>query len=198
MKPASACAAAAGMVLALLGVGACSDSSGTPAPKPSAHSDAPILDKAPYWCFAVPRNALQAIDGTDPGSLKETYAAPYRTGGKSDIRSRCQVGDGLLLMTRDINGEADRRIKLVASDSDGTALPADLGRGAVSGSGTNWQAYAYFRCGGIRNLFQISVSHVSSGRDHVADLTKVMRIAQQQYARQSGCTVSSTGAGDDA
>jgi hypothetical protein len=69
------------------------------------------------------------------------------------------------------------------------SLPSSLGLAKAQGDPPDWRVYALFRCGQNPYWLWLRVNPVATGRDALADLTVLARIAERRWARMNNCTL---------
>jgi hypothetical protein len=163
---------------------------------PSASSPArdarPVVDRAPYWCDLVPREALSVVSG--PSHDPTEFRAPTN----SNKHSVCGVRDGARYGPLGVTWDVQHGRELLAASMAQVAadhprtLPVQLGSGFLSyspgGSGLPYEVAALFRCGSREPWIYLAVRQVSPGRDMTKDLTDLMRIAQGRFGRLHHCS----------
>ena len=172
------------------------DLASTPAPTPQ-----PVVDTAPYVCKLVSEQAFRLVSGLT-GPLVEKTDGDQRDGDcwAPDTSPRplevrwLQEGNGM--PREQLDFVLDDRRKVYTSYG-GATLPTELGDG--------WAAYlpnspfarqpyrvvAKFPCDGREHLLTLYLAQVAKGRDAIADLTDLMRIAQKRYGVLYNCTPGS-------
>jgi hypothetical protein len=163
-------------------------------PPPSPHSTAAgtLDDSAPYWCDLVPKKALIRVTGIS-SRLREVRSVAVDEDG-----SLCGVRDsekyGPLVVEWNTTGgsnEIASRMKDVAAERP-ARLPPQLGTGFVASASTAYElpllAAATFGCGSPDAWIDIFLRRTAPGRDVVADLTGLMRVAQRRFGVIHRCT----------
>jgi hypothetical protein len=169
----------------------------SPAPTSARPSSSPIdtraiFDSPPYWCDLVPQEALRRIAGVGT-NLTETRSGSSKDQGGCMVTNQDAVYPlGVELQQEDSRATIDREIKQWQSNSP-VRLPNELGYGfTVYAPGyvddRPYIVSAAFRCGNQQPSIGIDMATVSRGRDYVADLTELMRIAQKRFGVVHKCT----------
>lgn len=171
-----------------------------PPPSSVSRTESPdagaVVDRAPYWCDLVPKDAFRQVSGIT-GNLFEHWSARLPDNGTCLVRDQEESGPlGVGWLTdharEKVSGRLER-IRAQVSNDDPVRLPRELGFGFTAyapgeDDSAPYVAVAAFRCGARKPLIDIDLRRVSAGRDATKDLTDLMRIAQKRFGELYHCS----------
>jgi hypothetical protein len=181
---------ALGLVLTLAPLAGCSDGAGSGFKATSRpEADGPIADIAPYRCWYFPEQGIRRITGLMV-PLQENREGAWPSHGGCALRNGY---DRIGVDWQQFDG--DRILRVAHENFDNTrlaSLPADLGRGLIAYTGAPPARMPYysillFRCGVKMPWIKVELSQVAKGRNVVADITMLLRVAQRRYGELHKC-----------
>jgi hypothetical protein len=183
--------AAAGLAIGMtLRSGHSHEPSTQPSPTKSVDLRA-VSDSAPYWCDYVPREALQRIAGvsTDLTEARDSWA--IEQGGCRVDGPNLAYPLGVEVMRGNTHKTIDSELKKWRKFTP-KRLPDELGYGFVVYAPGHVDDRPYitssaFQCGDRQTLIYLEIVDVAKGRDYLADLTELMRIAKKRYGVLHKC-----------
>jgi hypothetical protein len=179
-----------GALSALTLISGCSNSDTPPAALATTAVPRPVSDSSPYWCDVIPQQAVRLISGLSIPLEEHRDGVPTTHGG-------CLLRNEFTRFSLNWSiREGDKALDL-AQENFGrhhlADLPPDLGKGLIAYTKDEprtgpYVAFMLFRCGNHKPWMGLDFSEVAEGRNVVADLTALLRIARQRYGEIHRCT----------
>lgn len=154
----------------------------------------PVEDRPPYLCQLLPREALDRVTGNQQWR-DQGHDLDITNGGKCGIAApsaeqslsmRMETRSGVSLIMDGVRKNAEKY-----SNFHGTlSITAGIGAVRPGYPSDTYTTYIFFGCDKHSVAINISGITISKGRNLINDVSALMRIAQNRYAKLANCKLS--------